>query len=485
MNTQAEHQQPSVQALQRSRLVTRSMAMLFFATFGALTSFYVMLAVVPQFVVAIGGSRSAAGLVTSFMMGATVIGELATPLLSRLCGTRSMFGIGLLLLGAPAVVLAVWPNSAVVIGVSIARGVGFGVVAVLGSASVARAATGARRGEAVALYGVITGIPAVVALPAGVWIAEHLGFRPVFIAGSVSALVGLAVVGGLPEQPTSAARPTAPKVAASRSSSTPTTMATTSTMATTATMSMPVMVFLANAVGAGVVVTFLPVAIDNQHGGLVPAGLFVHSITATATRFWAGRRGDRHGHARLMLPAAAISGVGVLALVAAPSAVAVMISMVLFGAGFGVIENASLAVMYERAPVDRYNKVSAIWNATYDAGLGLGAAGFGVVAAHSGFLVAFGATAVVVVAACLPAQRDRQSAAPVARSHRSRPVLRTPADYCSNAQSSKADAPSMRALSLGAPRIATITLRSPRVAEPTRQYPASVVWPVFTPVAPS
>ncbi|MBK5330471.1 MAG: MFS transporter [Ilumatobacteraceae bacterium] len=409
MNTQAEHQQPSVQALQRSRLVTRSMAMLFFATFGALTSFYVMLAVVPQFVVAIGGSRSAAGLVTSFMMGATVIGELATPLLSRLCGTRSMFGIGLLLLGAPAVVLAVWPNSAVVIGVSIARGVGFGVVAVLGSASVARAATGARRGEAVALYGVITGIPAVVALPAGVWIAEHLGFRPVFIAGSVSALVGLAVVGGLPEQPTSAARPTAPKVAASRSSSTPT------TMATTATMAMPVMVFLANAVGAGVVVTFLPVAIDNQHGGLVPAGLFVHSITATATRFWAGRRGDRHGHARLMLPAAAISGIGVLALVAAPSAVAVMISMVLFGAGFGVIENASLAVMYERAPVDRYNKVSAMWNATYDAGLGLGAAGFGVVAAHSGFRVAFGATAVVVVAACLPARRDRQSVVAVAR----------------------------------------------------------------------
>ena len=42
--------------------------------------------------------------------------------------------------------------------------------------------------------------------------------------------------------------------------------------------------------------------------------------------------------------------------------------MVLFGAGFGVIENATFALLIEQLPEA---KASALWNLAYDAGYGV------------------------------------------------------------------------------------------------------------------
>ena len=56
--------------------------------------------------------------------------------------------------------------------------------------------------------------------------------------------------------------------------------------------------------------------------------------------------------------------------------------------------------------------MSAIWNLAYDAGIGAGAFGFGVVAARTGYPAAFAATAVLVLAALVPLGQDR----PVRRS---------------------------------------------------------------------
>ncbi|MFL5494299.1 MAG: MFS transporter, partial [Gemmatimonadales bacterium] len=80
---------------------------------------------------------------------------------------------------------------------------------------------------------------------------------------------------------------------------------------------------------------------------------------------------------------------------------------VLLGLGFGVAQNASLTLMFERVSPSGYDMVSAVWNLAYDAGLGLGAAGFGVVAARAGYMGAFGITAALMLAALAPVWRDR------------------------------------------------------------------------------
>jgi MFS family permease len=147
--------------------------------------------------------------------------------------------------------------------------------------------------------------------------------------------------------------------------------------------------------------------------------LLVQPAAAIAGRWLAGRRGDRpsarpgalpsdrpsdrQGSAALLVPGvlAAAAGVLVLSLTAVPAAV--IAGAAVFGLGFGVTQNVTQTVMYDRVPESAYGASSALWNLAYDGGMGLGAAGFGVLALHTGYPVAFVLVAAILAAAVLPA----------------------------------------------------------------------------------
>lgn len=163
---------------------------------------------------------------------------------------------------------------------------------------------------------------------------------------------------------------------------------------------------------AGIVATFLPVALGETSWELAAAALLTQAATATASRWWAGRYGDRHGAGKLLVPSVLIAAIGMLGVVVISSPVAVLAGMALFGAGFGVAQNSSLTVMFERVPSSGYGTVSAVWSIAYDAGLGLGATGFGVVVMGTGYSAAFALTAgfmLVVLLVALPRRRDSHS----------------------------------------------------------------------------
>jgi predicted MFS family arabinose efflux permease len=160
----------------------------------------------------------------------------------------------------------------------------------------------------------------------------------------------------------------------------------------------PAVVFTGTAMAAGIVVTFVPAAVPGGAGSLAAVALLAQAAAATVARWWAGRYGDRHGAARLLVPGALASAAGMLAMVLAGSPVAVLVGMVAFGAGFGIVQNASLAMMYSRVSTAGYGTATAIWSVAYDTGYGLGALGFGLVAGATGYPVGFALTAAVVVA---------------------------------------------------------------------------------------
>jgi predicted MFS family arabinose efflux permease len=72
-----------------------------------------------------------------------------------------------------------------------------------------------------------------------------------------------------------------------------------------------------------------------------------------------------------------------------------------------VTQNASMTLMLNRVGPSGYGTVSAIWNLAFDAGIGAGAFGFGVLAAQTGYPAAFAVTALVVLVALVPLWRDR------------------------------------------------------------------------------
>ena len=386
---------PPLIAPPRPPLITKPLLLRFVSIIGAAASFYLPLSTVPMYAKS-AGSDAGAGLATGALLLTTVAVELVTPWLVARTGYRMALAIGLLGLGPPTLVLPLSASLPVIVAVSIVRGAGFAVVTVAGGALTASLIPQERRGEGLALTGVVCGVPALTCLPLGVWAAVHWGFTPVFAATAGAALLALAVVPALPDR-----RPAPPSPAAGRGHGV-------LPMLRTPGQARPAALFAASTMAAGVLVTFLPLAIAARSAGVATIALFVQPAAATLSRLAAGRAGDRHGHARLLLPGVLLSAAGMASLAATGSPALVISGAAVFGAGFGLLQNATLALMYARAARTGYDAVSAIWNAAYDAGMGVGAIGMGLVIPLLGYSATFLLTGGLIIPALLPARQERR-----------------------------------------------------------------------------
>lgn len=368
-------------------LVTRALLIRFVSIVAGAIGFFLPLSVVPAY----ADSTTVAGLSTGALLLTTVACELATPRLVSRTGYRVALACGLFLLGAPTLLLLVSASPAVILSASVLRGAGFAVAVVAGGALTASLLPAERRGEGLALVGLVSGVPALLALPLGVWVAGRWGYEPVFIATAVVPLLALATVPALPRD---GAGPggTHGVLAGLR----------------TAALTRPALVFAASAAGAGVLATFLPLALSGAASWLAPVALLAQSATATAAKWWAGKRGDRHGHTGQLVPGLALAAVGLAGTALTSSVPAVLAGAVLFGAGFGILQNATLTLMYTRVTVGGYGTVSAIWNAAYDVGMAVGAIGVGLIVTVTGYPLAFVLVAAAMVPGLAVARRDRE-----------------------------------------------------------------------------
>ncbi|WP_405869185.1 MFS transporter [Streptomyces sp. NBC_00005] len=381
-------------------LLSRPLLLRFVSLIGASVSFFLLLSVVPAYAAEAGGG-SAAGLATGSLMLSTVLGELVTPRIVARHGYRVTLMAGLFLLGAPAVVLTVSGSMAWIVAVCLVRGLGFALTIVAGGALTASLIPAQRRGEGLAVVGVVSGVPSLIALPLGLWLVGQVGYGTVAVIGGVAALAAIASVLGLPDR---AARAEKPKV--SEDPKEPEESIGVVRGLRTGALLRPVVVFAATATAAGILVTFLPLAVPSASAAVVTVALFVQPAASTVSRWLAGRYGDRHSSARLVLPGLLLSAAGVLVIAATGSVAAVIAGTALFGAGFGIAQNATLTLMYARVSASSYGTVSALWNLAYDGGMGVGAAGFGVLAGLTGYPWAFAVTAVLMLGALAPALRD-------------------------------------------------------------------------------
>ena len=375
----------------RPALMSRALLVRFVSLVGAAISFNLLLSVVPLYAISTGASGEIAGLANGAMLFAAVAGELATGRLVTRYGYRRVLMGGLLLLGAPAFALIAAQSVASILTVCVLRGVGFAITCVAGGALTASIIPPERRGEGLALVGVAAGVPAMAALPLGVLLIGRVGYAPIFAAGGVAALAAAASVLGLPDRERSPARPLGIIVGLR-----------------TPALVRPAIIFLATTIAAGIIVTYLPVAVPQASRSIVVLALLIQPAASMLMRGFAGQYGDRRGAACLLLPGLVLAATGILVFALTAGPAALIAGALLFGVGFGVAQNASLAVMYARVPVSSYTTVSTLWNAAYDAGMGLGAAGFGLLTAATGSSAAFAITAAVMLVALVPAFTDRK-----------------------------------------------------------------------------
>jgi predicted MFS family arabinose efflux permease len=351
------------------------------------TSYAATLSALPSYAVRSGAGVAAAGVVTTVFLAATVLTQLAVPRLVARRGLGPVFGAGLVALGAPAPLYLLGDSLGWLSAVSTVRGAGFGVLTVLGSTIAARAVPEARRGEALGVYGLALAVPTLGAVPGGVALTLA-GHFPVVAWLAAVPLLGLlavpALVRAVPDVVTrSSGRPAGPAVRASLGPS--------------------LVLLVVTLAGAGLV-TFLPIA--RPDGLVATAALLVFGVVGAVARWGGGVLADRVGSRVVLPPALLVGAVGLAALsLGLHDDVAVLLGAAAFGAAFGGVQNTTIVVAMARAGEDGTTTASAVWNAAFDAGTGIGALVVGVLAAALGLDLAYAVLAVAVVLAVPAALR--------------------------------------------------------------------------------
>jgi MFS family permease len=357
------------------------MVLVLFASFFTMVGFFLLLSVVPLYAEEAGGGSSGAGLATALFMLSTVLAQVWMPRLLARFGYRAVLAAGLLLLGLPAFLYAPLGEVPAILVVTLVRGAGFGIAIVALAALVTELAPPGRRGEALGLYGVALALPTIFCGALGLWLVESFGYGPVFLIGAVAPLLasgaalgisspdrreeggGIGFLSGLKRGP----------------------------------LLRIFLLFAACTAASGVVVTFLPLAAPGPGLFSAATALLILGVASTFFRWWAGRFGDRRDPRLLLAPGLVCAALGMAAL--SSEGFVLLGGALLFGAGFGTLQNASLLLTMQNVPKAEYGLGSTLWNVAFDAGTGAGAFVFGFVVGAAGFSWAFGLCAGLLVAA--------------------------------------------------------------------------------------
>ena len=362
-------------------LTTRPMILTLFASSFTMVGFYLLLSVVPLYAGEAGGGSSGAGLATAVFMLSTVLAQAWMPRVLARFGYRAVLAGGMLLLGLPALFYIPFGEVPAILAVTLVRGAGFGAAIVVLAALVVQLAPPERRGEALGLYGVALSLPAVFCAALGLWLVESFGYVPVFLLGASTPLLGFAAALGIPSSDGRQQRSAAGLLSGLRRGP----------------LLRVFLLFASCTAASGVVVTFLPLATPGPGLFSAATALLLLGLASTLSRWWAGRFGDRRDPRLILAPGLLLAGVGMVAL--SLEGFALLGGALLFGAGFGALQNATLLLIMERVPKAEYGLGSTLWNLAFDAGTGVGAFVFGFVVGIAGFSPAFYLCAALLVAA--------------------------------------------------------------------------------------
>ena len=364
------------------------------STFASIAGFQLLLSVVPLYADELGGGSAGAGLATAVFMLSTVLAQAQMPHALTRFGYRPVLASGLLFLGLPSFLYAFATGLPSVLAVTLARGVGFGIVTVVFAALIVELAPAERRGEALGLFGVAIALPSVFCNSLGLWLVDGHGYWSVFLLGGVAPMLGFASFLGL---------------RSTRGGGRADGAGFLEGLARGPLLRL-VLIFAVCTMVGGVLVTFLPLAAPGVGVFSAATAILALGLATAAGRWWAGRFADRSGPRGLLAPGLVLAALGVATL--AQGGPALVAGAAFFGLGFGALQSATLVMVMARVSKEEYGLGSTLWNAAFDAGTGLGAFLFGFLIEASGFSSAFYLCAALLLAALIIVRLDRAATDP-------------------------------------------------------------------------
>ncbi len=384
-------------------------------TAAGFSGYAALLPVAPLWAAHGGANTAGSGFVNGLLLLATIATQPFVPWLLRRFGTARVLSVGLLLLGGPSLLHLVSDQLGWILGLSVLRGLGFGILTVTGSTTLAHLVPPARHGAAIGAYGAAIAIPQVVLLPAGPWLVDVVGYWLVFALGAMSIL-GIAAAGplarALREHDVEAVlRDDAGGDSVGRSGA-GTEFSTTQRIASR--LARPTILLLGVTLAGGALITFAP---QMSSAPLATAGgLALFTIATAVSRWRIGSFADRYGTRVFLWPLVLLSVLGLAFTALAVEnpgdtrVVLFLIALALVGIAYGGIQNLTLLVSLGAVSRQKYGTASAVWNIGFDAGTGIGAVLVGALAAGSSFTQALLIAAVISLATLpLALMRERRT----------------------------------------------------------------------------
>jgi MFS family permease len=358
----------------RDRIFSRAFFFALLANLFSFCSMYLLLATLPLYVVAIGGTVTDAGIVLACF---TLTAVIVRPWIGRLSDRRAKKAImlvGAVILAASS--LLYHPAHAVplVMAVRVLHGVGWAAFGTAASALAADLAPPSRRGEAMGYFGVGTNVAMAAGPAIGVFLVGWSGYGALFLTAMVVSAVAVLMTVGIAEP-----RPEATSAALQRgwrSFILPSAL-------------FPSAVLFTNALTYASVVALLPLFAEEAKLG--NPGLFftVFSVVVLVIRGPLGRLSDRRGRAVVVAPGLLVTFVALFLLSRAESMAMLLVVAVLYAIGVGAAQPTLMAMTIDRAKPQERGAAMGTFITAMDLGIGIGAVVWGLIAEAFGFQVMY------------------------------------------------------------------------------------------------
>ncbi|MCL5074167.1 MAG: MFS transporter [Chloroflexi bacterium] len=374
---------------QKDKLLTTDFVFICLASFAFFSSFNLLLATLPIYVLHIGGGVFDVGLVTGFFAATALVSR---PFVGR--GVDERGAKSFLILGALTFIISsflynVATNMSLLFGLRLLHGVGLGIFTTAANAFVAETAPLTRRGEAVGIFGTSANLGQAIGPGLGLTIMNLWGFVPLFLAAAGLSLVCLLAVMVIKEE--QQWRVTAGDLS----------YGTRGAMFVSEAF-FPAAILLALTVTYGCTISFLPLFAKGP--GPFNAGLFfiAFAFTIIIVRTLSGQLSDRYGRAVVIIPGMGIVALSMfilMTLTLGPSSSVPLLALagVLYGLGFGATHPCLMAEAIDRTNAGSRGAAMGTFSGAYDLGVALGGMVLGVVLQVSNFPLTFAAAAMVAV----------------------------------------------------------------------------------------
>ncbi|ABZ85591.1 quinolone resistance protein, putative [Heliomicrobium modesticaldum Ice1] len=357
------------------------------------TSFYFLLPTLPVFVTSgLGGDESSVGYIIGILSLTAVMVRPLSGYLLDVVGRKKVLFLALIAFCLATAAYYIVAGLTALFLLRALHGMAWGFTTTGASTVAADVVPAERRGEGLGYYGLSNTLAMAAGPSLGLFVLDKGGFPALFGASLILAVLGLLSLGGVSYEDKTGGQAggnggDAKKKKAGLSLAALFEPAVFSLSA--------VMAFVAIVYGG--IVSFITLLAKEI--GVPNAGVYflVYALTLLVIRPWAGRAFDRQGPKRIMLIGFVSMAAAFALLFLAKGIVLFVLSAVVMGVGFGIVQPTLMAMAINRVPPFRRGAANGTLMSAFDLGIGLGSIALGYVSKLAGFSGMYLACAAIIV----------------------------------------------------------------------------------------